>query len=68
MAFNFKKGFKIGALERNLTLWMKLDNSLSAPVLQKIIDGFRVYYVYMKFNLFKSLYFLLVLCLKYLKK
>ena len=63
-----KKGFKIGALERNLTLWMKLDNSLSAPVLQKIIDGFRVYYVHMKFNLFKSLYFLLVLCLKYLKK
>ena len=63
-----KKGFKIGALKKSLTLWMKLDNSLSAPVLQKIIDGFRVYYIHMKFNLFKSLYLLLVLCLRYLKK
>mgnify|MGYP001223785083 CR=1 FL=1 len=63
-----KKGYKIGAIRKVLTLWRKVDNSLSSSVLQKLIDGFRVYHVHMNFNVFKSLYFLLVLILKYLKK
>ena len=35
-----KKGFKIGALKKSLTLWMKLDNFLSAPVVDQGIKAF----------------------------
>ena len=33
-------------------------NSLSSSLLQKVMDGFRVYYIYLDFN-FLNLYFLL---------
>ena len=58
----------IGSLDDNLTLWRKLDNSLSSSVLQKLIDGYNVYHKHMKFNLFKSLYYLFFLIINYLKK
>jgi len=55
-------------LDKNLTLWRKENNSLSSSTIQKLFDGFRVYNSYMKFNVFKSLYYLLCLSLNYLKK
>ena len=54
---------KIGALKKILTSWRKADNSLSSSVFQKLMDGFRVYHIYMNFNRIKSMYFLLVLSL-----
>ncbi len=63
-----KKKEKIGALNINLMFWRKLKNSLSASVIQKLLDGFRVYNVYMNFNWIKSLYFLICLSLNFLKK
>ena len=63
-----KKNIKIGALQKNLMCWRKLDNSLSSSVIQKIKDGFCVYNKFMKFNLFKSLYFLFLLSLNSLFK
>ena len=42
-------------LKDTLTYWRKLDNSLSSDTIQKLIDGFRVYNIYLKFNIFKSL-------------
>ena len=63
-----KKKIKIGALQKNLMCWRKLDNSLSSSVIQKIKDGFCVYNKFMKFNLFKSLYFLFLLSLNSLFK
>ena len=59
---------KIHGLDKNLTLWRKESNSLSSSTIQKLFDGFRVYNSYMKFNVFKSLYYLLCLSLNYLKK
>ena len=56
-----KKNIKIGGLQKNLMCWRKLDNSLSSSVLQKIKDGYFVYNKFMKFNFFKSLYFLFLL-------
>ena len=55
-------------LKRNLTSWRKLSNSLSSNVVQKLLDGFRVYNTYFKFNFFKSLFFLILLSLNYLRK
>ncbi len=51
-----------------LTKWRKLDNSLSANTLQKLMDGFRVYNKFMKFGLIKSFYYLVILSLNFLKK
>ena len=55
-------------LKDTLTYWRKLDNSLSSDTIQKLIDGFRVYNIYLKFNIFKSLKSLLNLSLNYLLK
>ena len=59
---------KMHGLDKNLTLWRKENNSLSSSTIQKLFDGFRVYNSYMKFNVSKSLYYLLCLSLNYLKK
>ncbi len=63
-----KKNIKIGGLQKNLMCWRKLDNSLSSSVIQKMKDGYYVYNKFMKFNLFKSLYFLFLLSLNSLFK
>ena len=68
MVKNIKKKIKIGGLQKNLMSWRKLDNSLSSSVIQKIKDGYYVYNKFMKFNLFKSLYFLFLLSLNSLFK
>ena len=59
---------KIYGLKENLTSWRKSKNSLSSNLLQKISDGFKVYYKFMGYNLFKSLYYLICLSFNYLKK
>lgn len=63
-----KKGYKIHYLNRNLTTWRYTKNSLSSNYLQKIKDAFNVYYNFMKFNYFKSIYFLIILSFNSIKK
>ena len=62
------KNVKIYGIKDNLVLWRKVKNSLSSSFFQKMIDGFRVYNTYMKYNFLKSLFFLFFLSLNYLKK
>ena len=47
--------------------WRKLNNSLSSSLFQKLLDGFRVYHSYMRFNWLNSLYLLTCLSLNFLK-
>ena len=63
-----KKGIKMIGLDENLTSWRKLNNSLSSSIIQKIFDGYKVYRIYLKFNLLKSLYYLFLLSVNYLLK
>lgn len=63
-----KKNIKIYALNENLLLWTKTKKSLSSSTIQKLFDGFKVYYVYMNFSLVKSIYYLICLSINYLKK
>ena len=58
----------IGGLDEKLTIWKKLDSSLSSSILQKLTDGYSVYHKYMKFNSIKSIYYLLCLSINFLKK
>ena len=63
-----KKKYKFYAYDKYLTNWIDLKNSLSSSTIQKLKDGFRVYYLHMNFNFFKSLYYLFCLSMNYLKK
>ena len=63
-----KKEYKFYGYDKYLTNWTDAKNSLSSSIIQKLGDGFKVYYYYMNFNIFKSIYFLLCLSLNYLKK
>ena len=63
-----KKNIKIYGLNETLTFWQKSKSSLSSSVLQKIVDGFRVYNKHMNFNYIKSIYYLLCLSLNFLLK
>jgi len=63
-----RANYKIIAYDKNLLKWRKTNNSLSSPITQKIKNGFLVYNKFMKFNLFKSFYFLLILSLNYIIK
>tara|TARA_B100000886_G_scaffold339959_1_gene307144 strand:- start:488 stop:1234 length:747 start_codon:yes stop_codon:yes gene_type:complete len=63
-----KENYKFYAYEANLTNWTDSKNSLSSSMVQKLLDGFRVYNYYMNFNIIKSLYYLICLSLNYLKK
>ncbi len=63
-----KKNITIGALDKNLTTWRKLGNSLSSSIFQKIKDGYTLYREYMKFSILKSIFLLFILSLNSLRK
>ena len=62
------KSNKIIGIEKIMMNWQKSKDSLSSNLLQKFCDGFRVYNKYMKFNFFKSLFFLIMLSINFLRK
>ncbi len=59
---------KIYGINKKMVFWRKLDNSLSSNFIQKIIDGYKVYRVYLKKNTAESFLRLIVLSLTFLKK
>ena len=63
-----KTNTKIYGLNKNLMMWRKSNSSLSSSTIQKLLDGFRVYNKYMKFNFVKSIYYLICLSLNFLIK
>ena len=54
-----KRNIKIYGINIYLVKWRKLSSSLSSYKLQKILDGFKVYNLYMKFNYLKSFIYLI---------
>ena len=63
-----QKKIPIVALDKNLSSWRKLDNSLSSSTIQKIFDGFKVYHVYMNYGILRSILNLIFLSVNFLKK
>jgi len=51
-----------------LVVWNHAKNSLSSNFFQKISDGFKVYYIYENFGLFKSIYYLFLLAFNSIKR
>jgi teichuronic acid biosynthesis glycosyltransferase TuaG len=56
------------SLNKNLSSWRRLDDSLSSNNIQKLIDAFKVYNRFMNFNFIKSIYYVGCLSLNFLKK
>lgn len=63
-----KNNYIFYSLNKYLTSWRNVENSLSSNTFQKLVDGFKVYRYYLNFTIFKSLYRLLILSLYYLWK
>lgn len=63
-----KKNSYLCGFNEFLTKWRKLDNSLSSDTIQKLFDGYRVYNKYLKFNFYKSLIYLFILSVNFIKK
>ena len=63
-----KKGIIFYPIQKNLTKWRRTKSSLSSSIIQKLKDGYSVYYKYEKNNFFVSIYKLFTLSFNFLKK
>ena len=54
-----KKEKKIFSVNKYLSYWRYLENSLSSSISQRLLDAFRLYYTYEKKNFFTSVYYVL---------
>ncbi len=63
-----KKGYTFYALRENLASWRQTSRSLSSSTFQKLIDGYRVYRIYLKNSYLVSFMKLILLSFNYLKK
>ena len=54
-----KEEKKILSVNKYLSCWRYLDNSLSSSISQRLLDAFRLYYTYEKNNFFRSIYYVL---------
>ena len=55
-------------LNKKLSYYRKTKNSLSSNKFLSLVNGYRVYRNYMNFGYFKSIYYLIILSLNFLKK
>ena len=62
-----KKSYFVG-INKKLTYYRKSKNSLSSNKLTSIINGYKVYRIYLNFGRLRSIYHLIILSLNYLKK
>ena len=51
-----KKSVDLIGFDKPLMFWRKTSNSLSSPIMQKLKDAFKVYYLYEKKNFFYSIF------------
>ena len=63
-----KKNIPFFQLKKPLTSWRSLDNSLSSSLIQKLMDGYHVYRIYMRQSVLQSIKSLFVLSINFLKK
>ena len=61
-------GIKMQGLDQNLTSWRKNKDSLSSSIIQKLIDGYRVYRIYLGYGRLKSLFYLIILSINFILK
>ena len=63
-----KKKYKFYPIKIPLLYWRKLNNSLSSSSIQKLIDGYSVYRIYLKQSIIRSFLSLFILSINFLQK
>ena len=63
-----KKKYKFYPIKTPLLYWRKLNNSLSSSSIQKLIDGYSVYRIYLKQSIIRSFLSLFILSINFLQK
>ena len=63
-----KIGVNLNGFNEKLSSWRKSPQSLSSSSIQKLIDGYRVYRIYLNYSIFKSFIYLLILSLNFILK
>ena len=63
-----QEGIKMKGLDEILTSWRKNKNSLSSSIIQKLIDGYRVYRFHLGYGILKSFFYLIVLSINFILK
>ncbi len=63
-----QNNIELKGLNINLSSWRKSSNSLSSSLIQKLIDGYKVYRVYLKYSRIKSLFYLVILSINFILK
>ena len=63
-----KDKIELVGLNKTLSNWRKTENSLSSSSVQKLIDGYRVYKIYLGYGWFKSLLCLVNLSINFVIK
>jgi teichuronic acid biosynthesis glycosyltransferase TuaG len=58
----------VNGIDKKLTYYRKISNSLSSNKFNSLKDGYKVYRDYMNFSTIKSIYYLILLSLNFLKK
>ena len=61
-------GIEMKGIQQNLSSWRKNKNSLSSSTIQKLIDGYKVYRLYLGYSPLKSLFYLTVLSINFILK
>ena len=54
-----KKEKLLRGLDGNLSSWRVTENSLSSSLVQKLLDAFRLYYYYEKYNILISSFYVI---------
>ena len=52
-----KKEKLLHGLDKNFSSWRMTDKSLSSSLVQKLLDSFKLYYYYEKYNILISLFY-----------
>ena len=63
-----KNGVKMIGINQNLSSWRKSKNSLSSSIIQKLLDGYKVYRVYLEYGRLKSIFCLINLSINFIIK
>ena len=63
-----KNGVKMMGINQNLSSWRKSKNSLSSSIIQKLLDAYKVYRIYLEYGRLKSIFYLINLSINFIIK
>ena len=63
-----QKGIIFFGIDEILVKWRRTKNSLSSSLTQKLLDGYKVYRIFLNLSFFKSIFRLFILSLNFILK